>query len=85
MTKICHYIKFTTSDWGENEYCFQVSPLTDYKDAALDHQIQFEIVQHMKVHGIRGKDQKYIYYDGNMNEIMHNDHALEHGKYEYPQ
>ena len=79
-----HYIKFTTSDWGENEFMFGVDPLTDYHDAALDHHIQVEIVQHMKVHNIKGKDKKFVYFDENMNEIMHNDHALEHGKYEYP-
>lgn len=80
-----HFIKFTTTDWGENEYCVPVEPLTDYHDAALDHHIQLEIVQHMKSHGIDGKDQKYIYYDGDMNVIMYNNHALEHGKYEYPE
>lgn len=80
-----HLIKFTTTDWGENEYCFPVEPLTDYHDAALDHQIQFEIVQHMKSLDIKGKDQKYIYYDDEMNVIMCNNHALKHCKYEYPE
>lgn len=79
-----HYIKFTTSNWGADEYIFETEPIIDCQDAGIDHHVQCKIVEYMKSHKIRGKDQKYIYYDSDMNEIMHNNTALEHATFELP-
>ena len=80
-----HYIKFTTTNWGENEYIFETEPILYCKDAGIDLLVQHKIVAYMKYNNIRGKDQKFIYYDNNMKEILHNDSALEHGTFELPQ
>ena len=84
MSKGPHYIKFTTTTWGENEFEFATDPIVDCQDAGIDHHVQCRIVEYMQLHNIRGKDQKYIYYDNNKNEIMHNDKALEHAMFETP-
>jgi len=84
-SEVRHYVKFTTSEWGKDEFCFDIKPLyPTYKETALDHHIQVEIVQWLKAHNLDKKDKKFIYYDENMKEIMHNDDALNHCKYEYP-
>lgn len=84
-SEVRHHIKFTTSDWGKDEYCFDIEPLyPTYKGFALDHHIQVEIVLRLKALNLDLRDTKYIYYDENMKEIMHNDDALKHCKYEYP-
>lgn len=82
--KNLHYIRFTTTNWGENEYTFETEPIVDCPNAAIDHHVQCRIVAYMKLHNIRGKDQKHIYYDSEMKEIMHNDTALEHATFEVP-
>lgn len=80
-----HYIKFTTTNWGENEYIFETEPIIYCPHAGIDLHVQRKIVAYMKENGIKGKDQKFAYYDNDMNEILHNDSALEHGTFELPQ
>lgn len=84
-SKKSHYIKFTTSEWGNNEYIFETSPILYCQDTGMDHLIQCRIVSYMEQHKIKGKDKKYVYYDNKMNEIMRNDTALEHATYKLPQ
>lgn len=79
-----HYIKFTTADWGQEEYTFETEPIMNCHDTGIDHHVQCKIVAYMKLNNIKGKDKKYIYYDNEMKEIMHNDTALEHGTFESP-
>ena len=81
--KKTHYIQFTTSDWGMDEYCFATSPIDDYKDAAMDHHIQLRIIEYMKQNNIKGEDKRYKYIDENKKIIVYNDKPLEHGAYKY--
>ena len=78
-----HYIQFTTSDWGMDEYCITTSPIDDFKDAALDHYIQLKIVEYMKQNNIKGEVKRYKYLDDNKKAIMFNDKPLEHAAYKY--
>ena len=79
-----HYIKFTTSEWGKDEYIFNTDPIINCQNTGIDHHVQCKIVEYMNKNNIKGKDYKFIYYDDNMNEILHNDTALEHGTFELP-
>ena len=79
-----HFIKFTTSNWGENEYIFKTEPILYCQEAGIDLHVQRKIVEYMKSNNIKGIDQKFIYYDNEMKEILHNDNALDHGTFELP-
>lgn len=79
-----HFIKFTTTNWGENEYMFETEPIVNCQNAGIDLHVQRKIIAYMERNNIKGKDQKFVYYDNEMNEILHNDTALDHGTFELP-
>lgn len=76
-----HLIKFTTEGKELKEYCFPVLPLTDFRDASLDHHIQLKMVEYMKQNIISEREIKYQYCDENGNPIMINETPLGHCNY----